>query len=61
MFQRFSSGGGQNKNKGGKGEGKSLRLKNTFEISKAELIRGVQRAEGNFDGLGTAQESCDQF
>ena len=36
---------------GVKAKAKALGLKNTFGLSKAELIRGVQRAEGNFHGL----------
>jgi hypothetical protein len=35
-------------------------LKNTFGLSKAELIRRIQKAEGNFDCFGTAKDSCDQ-
>jgi hypothetical protein len=40
---------------------KALQLKNTFGLSKAELIRRVQKAEGNFDCFGTAKGYCDQF
>jgi hypothetical protein len=40
---------------------KALRLKNTFGLSKAELIRKIQKAEGNFDCFGTAKAYCDQF
>jgi hypothetical protein len=29
-------------------------------ISKTELIRSIQRAEGNFDCFGTAHGYCDQ-
>jgi len=29
-------------------------------LRKAELIRTIQRAEGNFDCFGTAIEHCDQ-
>ena len=36
---------------GVKAKAKALGLKNTFGLSKVELIRGVQRAEGNFHGL----------
>jgi hypothetical protein len=35
---------------GVKANAEALGLKNTFGLSKAELIRGVQRAEGNFHG-----------
>ena len=34
-----------------------IRVKNT---SKAELIRTIQRSEGNFDCFGTARDYCDQ-
>jgi hypothetical protein len=40
---------------------KALGLRNTFRLSKAELIRRVQKAEGNFDCFGTAKDYCDQF
>ena len=40
---------------------KFLGLKDTFGLSKADLIRGIQRAEGNFDCFGTAKDDCDQF
>ncbi len=40
---------------------KVLGLKNTFGLSKSELIRRVQKAEGNFDCFGTAKDYCDQF
>ncbi len=33
---------------------------NSFGKSKVELIREIQRAEGNFDCYGRAGESCDQ-
>jgi hypothetical protein len=35
---------------------KILGLKNTFGLSKAELTRMVQRAEGNFDCFGMAMD-----
>jgi hypothetical protein len=40
---------------------KALGLKKTFGLSKVELIRQIQRAEGNFDCFGTAQDFCDQY
>jgi hypothetical protein len=40
---------------------KALRLKSTFGLSKAELIRRIQKAEGNFDCFGTAKGYCDQL
>jgi hypothetical protein len=33
---------------------------NSFGKSKAELIRDIQRKEGNFDCYGTAGDYCDQ-
>lgn len=44
-----------------RGKAKALGLKHTFGLSKAELIRRVQKAEGNFDCFGTATGYCDQF
>lgn len=40
---------------------KELGLKDTFGLTKAELIKKIQRAEGNFDCFGTAKDYCDQF
>jgi hypothetical protein len=40
---------------------KALGLRNIFGLSKGELIRRIQRAEGNFDCFGTAQDFCDQY
>jgi hypothetical protein len=40
---------------------KTLGLRNTFRLSKTELIRRIQKAEGNFDCFGTAEDYCDQF
>jgi hypothetical protein len=39
---------------------KALGMKKTFGLSKAELIRKIQKAEGNFDCFGTAGDYCDQ-
>ena len=30
-------------------------------LKKAELIRAIQKAEGNFDCFGTANDYCDQL
>lgn len=38
---------------------KSLGI-NSFGKTKTELIREIQRKEGNFDCYGTAVGSCDQ-
>jgi len=40
---------------------KALGLKDTFKLSKTELIRRIQRAEGNFDCFETAKDYCDQY
>ena len=40
---------------------KALGLKETFGLSKAELIRKVQEAEGNFDCFRRATDYCDQL
>jgi hypothetical protein len=40
---------------------KALNLKNTFGLSKMELIQMIQRAEGNFDCFGSATDYCDQY
>ncbi len=34
---------------------------NSFGKTKAELIREIQRKEGNFDCYGTAGTYCDQL
>lgn len=38
-----------------------LGLRTPVGISKTELIRSIQRAEGNFDCFGTGDDYCDQF
>ena len=40
--------------------GKSLGI-NSFGKSKAELIKEIQREQGNFDCFGTANDYCDQL
>ncbi len=39
---------------------KDLGIKDTWKHSKKNLIKTIQRAEGNFDCFGTAAGSCDQ-
>ena len=39
---------------------KSMGIK-SFGKTKADLIREIQRAEGNFDCYGSAQDFCDQI
>lgn len=40
---------------------RGLGLKDTWKHSKKNLIKTIQRAEGNFDCFGTAQDSCNQL
>jgi len=40
---------------------RSLGIKDTWKYSKKDLIRAIQRKEGNFDCFGTAVNYCDQF
>lgn len=40
---------------------KVLGIKDTWKHSKKDLIKTIQRAEGNFDCFGTAKGSCDQL
>lgn len=39
---------------------KSLGIK-AGKMSKVDLIRAIQKAEGNFDCFGTATDYCDQL
>lgn len=39
---------------------KELGIK-TSNLRKAELIKSIQRSEGNFDCFGTAIDYCDQL
>lgn len=39
---------------------KSLGLKDTWKLSKKDLIKTIQRKEGNFDCFGNAINSCSQ-
>lgn len=40
---------------------KELGIKNTWLYSKKDLIKTIQRTEGNFDCFGTTLEYCDQL
>lgn len=40
---------------------RSLGIKDTWKYSKKDLVRLIQRSEGNFDCFGTANNYCDQF
>ena len=39
---------------------KGLGVKDTWKYSKKDLIRTIQRNEGNFTCFGTAKGSCNQ-
>jgi hypothetical protein len=39
---------------------KGLGLKTPVGIKKAQIIRAIQQAEGNFACFGTARDFCDQ-
>lgn len=36
-------------------------IKDTWKFSKKELVKAIQRAEGNFDCFGTAKDNCNQM
>lgn len=40
---------------------RSVGLKDTWKYSKKDLIKTIQRAEGNFDCFGSARGRCDQL
>ncbi|MFA5090352.1 MAG: SAP domain-containing protein [Candidatus Omnitrophota bacterium] len=40
---------------------RTLGIKDTWRHTKTELIRSIQRKEGNFDCFGTAGGSCNQL
>jgi hypothetical protein len=61
MIQGLWNGGNKMKIWEVRTKAKSLGLKNTFELSKAELIRNIQNVEENFICFGTAKKYCDQF
>lgn len=39
---------------------RSLEIKDTWKYSKKELVKAIQKKEGNFDCFGTAISFCDQ-
>jgi len=43
-----------------KAKAKALGIK-TRAIKKMDIIRQIQRAQGNFDCFGTAKDYCDQW
>lgn len=40
---------------------RNLGIKDTWRYSKKELIRTIQRTEGNFDCFGKARGNCSQL
>ncbi|MDD3088063.1 MAG: SAP domain-containing protein [Candidatus Omnitrophica bacterium] len=40
---------------------KNLGIRDTWRLSKKELIKTIQRKEGNFDCFGSARNFCDQL
>ena len=40
---------------------RKLGINDTWRYSKKDLIRTIQRKEGNFDCFGTAMNYCDQL
>jgi len=40
---------------------KVLGIKVMATTKKADLVRQIQKAEGNFDCFGTAKDHCDQL
>ncbi len=40
---------------------KSLGVKDIWKMSKKDLIKNIQRKEGNFDCFGTATNYCSQM
>jgi len=37
-----------------------MSIKDTWKYSKKELIRTIQKKEGNYDCFGTSKDYCDQ-
>jgi hypothetical protein len=40
---------------------RTLGIKDTWKFSKGDLIKTIQRKEGNFDCYGTAKGGCSQM
>jgi hypothetical protein len=40
---------------------RALEIKDTWKYSKKDLVKAIQRQEGNFDCFGSASDHCDQF
>jgi len=39
----------------------ALGIKDSWKYSKKDLVKAIQRKEGNFDCFGSASNYCDQF
>ncbi len=40
---------------------KNLGIKDTWRLSKKDLVKTIQRTEGNFDCFASGRNSCDQL
>lgn len=40
---------------------RALGVKDTWKYSKKDLIKAIQKREGNFDCFSTASDYCDQL
>jgi len=40
---------------------RSAGIKDTWKFSKKDLIKTIQRSEGNFDCFGSGRGGCDQM
>ncbi len=40
---------------------RQVNIKDTWKYSKKDLIKTMQRAEGNFDCFGSTRDYCDQM
>lgn len=40
---------------------RSLGIKDTWKYSKKEIVKAIQRKEGNFDCFASAMSFCDQM
>jgi len=40
---------------------RGLDIRDTWKYSKKELVKTIQRKEGNFDCFGSASGNCDQL
>mgnify|MGYP001584098353 CR=1 FL=1 len=40
---------------------RQVNIKDTWKYSKKDLIKTIQRSEGNFDCFGTAKDNCNQM